>query len=169
LIGMRKVYRGPDIEVSFDLDICIHVGECLRGDRRVFDLKRRPWVLPANSDADSVAGVVQRCPSGALLYRRMDGGPQEEHEGLSTVTPMRNGPLLVVGKVEVRREDGTTETLPRATLCRCGLSNHKPFCDNQHIAAGFRAPGTPFKIHMSPVRPQTDMPISKAEDPRQGS
>lgn len=166
---MRKVYRGPDIEVSFDLDICIHVGECLRGDRRVFDLKRRPWVLPGMSDADAVADVVERCPSGALLYRRMDGGPQEEHQGPSTVTPMRNGPLLVVGKIEVRRDDGTTETLPRATLCRCGLSNHKPFCDNQHLAAGFRAPGTVFKIHMSSVRPQTDMPISKAEDPRQQS
>jgi hypothetical protein len=52
----------------------------------MFDLKRRPWVLPAMADADSVA-EVERCPSGALLYRRIDGGPQEEHEGPTTVTP----------------------------------------------------------------------------------
>ena len=38
---MRKVYRGKDIEVSFDLDQCVHIGECLRGEPRVFQLARR--------------------------------------------------------------------------------------------------------------------------------
>jgi uncharacterized Fe-S cluster protein YjdI/CDGSH-type Zn-finger protein len=163
---MRKVYRGKDIEVSFDLDICIHIGECLRGQPQVFDLNRRPWALPDMAEADTVADVVRRCPSGALLYRRHDGGPQEDPGGPTKVTPMRNGPLLVTGKIEVQREDGTVETLPRATLCRCGESRHKPFCDNQHIAAGFRAPGVPFRIHLSPVRAQLDKPMTKAADPR---
>src|SRR5690348_6953517 len=135
---MRKVYRGRDIEVSFDLDMCIHVGECLRGDPKVFQLRRRPWALPDEGDADVVAEVVERCPSGALLYRRLDGGPQEEHKGATTVTLMRNGPLIVIGSIEVRREDGTVENLPRATLCRCGQSEHKPFCDNKHIEIGFQ-------------------------------
>ena len=163
---MRKVYRGRDIEVSFDLDICIHVGECLRGQPRVFELKRRPWTLPDMAPADEVAAVVRRCPSGALLYHRHDGGPDEEPDAPATLTPIRNGPLLVTGNIEVRHEDGTVETLPRATLCRCGQSEHKPFCDNQHLAVNFRAPGLPFRIHLSPVRPQLDKPISKAEVPR---
>jgi uncharacterized Fe-S cluster protein YjdI/CDGSH-type Zn-finger protein len=163
---MRKVYRGRDIEVSFDLDLCIHVAECLRGDRQVFELRRRPWVLPDASAADAVEEVVRLCPSGALLYRRLDGKPQEDPDGATTVTPMRNGPLLVTGRIEVTREDGSVEVLPRATLCRCGESLHKPFCDNQHIKAGFRAPGVPYKLHLSPVRPQLDAPISKEEDPR---
>jgi uncharacterized Fe-S cluster protein YjdI/CDGSH-type Zn-finger protein len=165
--GVRKVYRGRDIEVSFDLDLCIHVAECLRGDPRVFQLNRRPWILPDAAGAeDEVAEVVRRCPSGALLYHRLDDGPEEDPEGPVTVTPIRNGPLLVTGKIEVRREDGTVETLPRATLCRCGQSNNKPFCDNQHLAAKFRAPGVPFRIQLSPVRPQLDQPMTKAEDPR---
>src|SRR5450759_529591 len=163
---MRKVYRGQEIEVSFDLDLCIHVAECLREHPRVFDLNRRPWVLPDAATPDEVAEVVQLCPSGALLYRRLDGGPQEQYEGPTTVTPVRNGPLLVKGKIEVTREDGSVEVLPRATLCRCGESQHKPFCDNQHIKVGFRAPGVPFRLHLSPVRPKLDQPISKAEDPR---
>jgi len=162
---MRKVYRGEDIEVSFDLDICVHIGECLRGHEGVFQLRRRPWVLPDEADADAVAEVVERCPSGALLYHRLDGGPAEQHLG-TTVTPIRDGPLLVVGEVQVRHEDGTVETLPRATLCRCGSSEHKPFCDNHHLAIGFRAPGAPFKIHLSAVRPHLQQPITKAEDPR---
>jgi len=163
---MRKVYRGRDVEVSFDLDICIHVGECLRGDPNVFKLRRRPWALPDEGSPDVVAEVVERCPSGVLLYTRLDGGRQEEPRGTTTVTPMRNGPLIVTDVIEVRREDGTVETLPRATLCQCGQSEHKPFCDNQHIAIGFKAPGVPFKIHLSPVRPRVDAPMSKSEDPR---
>ncbi len=162
---MRKVYRGKDIEVSFDLDICIHVGECLRGEPNVFQLNRRPWTLPDAGDAGVIAEVIHRCPSGALQYRRLDGAPQETHEG-TTVTPIRNGPLLVVGEIEVRREDGTVERLPRATLCRCGLSQHKPFCDNEHIGTGFRAEGVPLKIHLTAVRPRADEPIGKSADPR---
>lgn len=163
---MRKVYRGRDVEVSFDLDLCIHVAECLRGDPKVFQLRRRPWVLPDEGDGDAVAEIIQRCPSGALLYHRHDGAPEEEAGPTTTVTPLRNGPLLVKGAIEVTREDGTVETLPRATLCRCGESEHKPFCDNRHIAIGFRAPGVPFKIHLSPVRPRLEEPMTKAEDPR---
>jgi len=162
---MRKVYRGTDVEVSFDLDICIHVGECLRGHPGVFELKRRPWVLPSMAAADVVAEVVERCPSGALQYRRLDGGPEEHHEG-TKMTPLRNGPLLVTGRIEVRREDGSIEVLPRATLCRCGLSEHKPFCDNTHLNSEFRAPGPPLMIHLSPVRLEEDKPIAKADDPR---
>ena len=163
---MRKVYRGRDIEVSFDLDVCIHIGECLRGDPKVFKLDRRPWALPDEGDAGVVANVIELCPSGALQYRRLDGGPQEDPGTTTNVTPMRDGPLLVTGKIEVRHEDGTVETLPRATLCRCGESEHKPFCDNQHLAIGFKAPGSPFKIHLSPVRVRLDQPMTKAADPR---
>ena len=162
---VRKVYRGRDIEVSFDLDLCVHIGECLRGHTGVFNLQRRPWLLPDEAEADLVAEIVERCPSGALLYRRHDGGTQEAHQG-TNVTPIRNGPLMVTGDIEVRREDGTVERLPRVTLCRCGSSKNKPFCDNQHLAVGFRAPGLPFKIHISPVRPELMEPISKSEDPR---
>ena len=162
---MRKVYRGRDIEVSFDLEICVHVGECLRGHRGVFNLNRRPWVLPDEGEADSVAEVVELCPSGALQYRRLDGGKPEAHVG-TKVVPIRNGPLMVTGEIEVRREDGTIETLPRATLCRCGFSKHRPFCDNEHLKIDFRAPGVPFKIHLSPVRLRLVAPITKAADPR---
>src|ERR1700686_4968378 len=95
---VRKVYRGRDIEVSFDLDICVHIGECLRGQPEVFDLNRRPWILSDMADADEVAEIVRRCPSGALLYRRVDGGPQEEPDRPATVTPIRDGPLLGTGK-----------------------------------------------------------------------
>jgi uncharacterized Fe-S cluster protein YjdI/CDGSH-type Zn-finger protein len=163
---MRKVYRGRDIEVSFDLDRCIHVGECLLSRPEVFDLQRRPWIDADAASADDIAETVVRCPSGALQFRRLGGGTDETH-ATTTVEPMRNGPLRVVGEIHVRHEDGTEEVLPRATLCRCGGSARKPFCDNTHLRNGFRAPGEPFRIRLSAVRgPTVTDPMSTARDPR---
>jgi len=162
----RRVYRGADIEVSFDLDICIHVGACLLGAPAVFERDRRPWILADNASADEVASVVQRCPSGALQYRRLDGGADERPPTPPKVTPMRNGPLFVRGDVEVSHADGTVETLPRASLCRCGLSKNKPFCDNSHLTGHFEADGERMRIVVSPVRPALTEPIPKEADPR---
>jgi len=165
---MRKTYRGSSIEVSFDLDRCIHVAECLLGLPEVFDLDRRPWIRPDAAAADDVARVVARCPSGALQYRRLDGRAEERHDG-TVVSPIRNGPLRITGELSVVDADGASEPLPRAALCRCGHSARKPFCDNSHLRAGFRAPGEPFRIQLSRVRPVISEPITAGEDPRRES
>ena len=162
---MRKVYRGRAIEVSFDLDRCIHVGECILGRPEVFALERRPWIDADAAAPDAIVATVLRCPSGALQFHRLDGGPDETHP-VTSVEPIRNGPLRVTGEIHVRHEDGTDEVLPRATLCRCGGSARKPFCDNTHMRNGFQAPGEPFKIRLSAVRHAVADPISAAQDPR---
>ena len=163
---MRRTYRGETIEVSFDLDLCTHIGECLRGSTEVFQLRRRPWIVPDAASADEIANVIERCPSGALQYRRLDGGSQERGPDPAQLVPMRNGPLLVRGRVDVKHEDGTVETLPRAALCRCGQSANKPFCDNTHLRTGFRAPGELIHIELSAVRERIDTPMERAADPR---
>ncbi|HET7310908.1 MAG TPA: (4Fe-4S)-binding protein [Mycobacteriales bacterium] len=162
----RKTYRGDQIEVSFDFALCIHVGACLLGLPEVFELGRRPWILPDEAEPGTVAEVVHRCPSGALQYRRLDGAPDEQPPSPATVTPLRDGPLLVTGAIEVAYDDGRIERLPRATLCRCGLSKNKPFCDNSHLTGKFKAPGGRIRISRSPVRPQPDTPIPREADPR---
>ena len=162
----RRVYRGENVEVSFDLDVCIHVGVCLAGLPGVFELHRRPWIKPDNADPDAVTEVVQRCPSGALQFHRLDGAADEAPPSTTQITPLRNGPLLVRGRTEVTHADGTMEAFPRATLCRCGLSNNKPFCDNSHLASDFAAAGGRIRIPASPVRPHPDQPIDRKVDPR---
>ena len=139
----RRTYRGADIEVSFDGDLCIHATECVRGLPTVFDRDRRPWVRADNATAEEVSATVRRCPTGALQYRRLDGQPDEQPAAATTVTPVENGPLALRGDLVIRREDGSTERLPRAALCRCGQSRNKPFCDNSHVTLGFQAPGAP--------------------------
>ena len=163
---MRRTYRGDGIEVSFDRELCTHVAACLLGLPAVFDIDRRPWIAPNAAAPDEIARTIERCPSGALQYRRLDGGPEERGPEPPDVTPIRNGPLRVRGRVEVRRADGGVEALPRASLCRCGASENKPFCDNSHLRIGFRAPGELIHIEVSAVRPAPDRPITKEADPR---
>lgn len=66
------VYRGNDVTVTFDKEVCIHAGNCVRGLPAVFDLDGRPWVQPDKAAAEEVIAQVRRCPSGALQIRADD-------------------------------------------------------------------------------------------------
>ena len=140
----RRTYSGTRVEVSFDAERCIHAAECVRGLPHVFDRDRRPWILADNASPAELGAVIERCPSGALEYRRTDGGADEQPTPITTVTPIENGPLLLRGEVLVRTDSGSDQTFLRAALCRCGQSKNKPFCDNSHLQSGFLAPGTPM-------------------------
>lgn len=62
-------YESDDIVVTFDPNVCIHSGECIRGLPAVFDVRLKRWVRPENAPAGQVAEQVRRCPSGALQFR----------------------------------------------------------------------------------------------------
>lgn len=64
-----QVYETPEITVTFEPDLCIHSGVCVRGLPKVFDVRRRQWVMPELGVAAEIAAQVQRCPSGALKFR----------------------------------------------------------------------------------------------------
>ncbi len=138
--GVAREYANDRIAVSWEPHYCIHTANCLSGLPDVFDALRRPWVDISQAEADDIARVVMTCPTGALHFRRLDGGEQEPAPAETTVQPRTNGPLFVRGDVriidargEVIRED------TRVALCRCGGSQNKPFCDGTHRAIGFQA------------------------------
>ncbi|MGA2930140.1 MAG: CDGSH iron-sulfur domain-containing protein [Solirubrobacteraceae bacterium] len=129
----RTTYQTDAVRVHWDSSRCIHTGICLRTLPSVFDVRRRPWVDLQGAEADAVADAVARCPTGALRYARLDGAEGERPQRPTLVWPIEDGPLLMVGDLELRGPDGdliTHET--RLTLCRCGLSHNQPFCDNSH-------------------------------------
>lgn len=68
-------------------------------------------------------------------------GPGVLIDASCTITPRRNGPLLVEGPVTLVAADGSVETVDRVFLCRCGSSADKPQCDGAHKRTGFEAPG----------------------------
>ena len=82
--------------------------------------------------------VAHDCPSGAITCERHDGGPQEEGPSVNVLRVRENGPYAVHATIEW---PDTSEF--RATLCRCGRSGRKPYCDGSHVAAGFAATGEP--------------------------
>jgi uncharacterized Fe-S cluster protein YjdI/CDGSH-type Zn-finger protein len=137
---VERDYRNDRIEVTWEPAFCIHVAECLRGLPRVFDSWRRPWIDVDNGSPDEIAEVVQRCPTGALHFRRLDGGPQEAGPEETTVELRHDGPSFVRGKIRIEDPSGhVVREDTRVALCRCGGSEHKPFCDGTHRKIGFRS------------------------------
>ena len=83
--------------------------------------------------------MIERCPTGALHFRRRDGGPQEPVPEETTVQERPNGPLFVHGKIRIFGQDRKlVREDTRVALCRCGASQNKPFCDGSHRRVGFR-------------------------------
>lgn len=64
-----RLYSGEKIDVYFNTAICQHSGNCVRGSAQLFNLKRKPWIMPDNVDPQTVQSVIDTCPSGALKYR----------------------------------------------------------------------------------------------------
>ena len=142
---MAKVhaYESSTLRVSFEPKRCIHAAACVRGLPAVFNPQAKPWIQPQGHEADKVAEVIRRCPSGALSFERLDGGAAEATPQENTVTIVADGPLFVRGQVEVY--DGDDQLVAEGTrlaLCRCGASKTKPLCDNSHRDAGFVAPSS---------------------------
>lgn len=133
----REPYRAEGIALSDDRSVCAHFGQCTDRLPQVFRAAEEPFVDPAAAAPAQISEVVRGCPSGALAL------PAEEHDTPS-ITPIEDGPYRVRGAIQVVGADG--EPYPvreRQTLCRCGHSRNKPFCDGSHWYAGFRDPLPP--------------------------
>jgi CDGSH-type Zn-finger protein/uncharacterized Fe-S cluster protein YjdI len=132
--------RGKHIVIRFEGKKCIHSRGCVLGRPDVF-VPNAPgeWIHPDAAPAEEIAAIARACPSGAIMYERLDGGPAEAPPPVSTVHVRENGPLALHADAEIQ---GSGPVL-RATLCRCGASKNKPFCDSSHTTAGFSATGEP--------------------------
>ena len=132
-------YEAGDLAVTFDPNLCVHAARCLQRLPEVFDVGRRDWVRPAAASAEDVAAAIRACPSGALTYQQQ-GGPLETPDAEPSVRTVKDGPVHVRGRLTIRdAAGGVIAEGTRFALCRCGRSANKPFCDNAHRAAGFRA------------------------------
>jgi CDGSH-type Zn-finger protein len=132
----RYEFPAGEGTVSFDLATCQHAGYC--GDR--FTNWRR---LARRADDPAVRErlmqMVRLCPSGALEMQPEADGEQLEPALPVSIGVVRDGPYWVRGRIPVTSADGHTyEVRNRVTLCRCGRSETKPFCDGSHTHVGFR-------------------------------
>lgn len=131
--------NGKDIAISFDGRRCIHGRQCVtQGAGAFLEHVKGPWIIADAMPAEEIAAVIRQCPSGALTYRRRDG-QDEAAPPANVITLRENGPYAVRAAFRI---DGSAAGF-RATLCRCGGSRNKPFCDKSHNYNGFTATGDP--------------------------
>lgn len=134
---MAKSYQGQNIIVSFDPRRCIHARKCAQIAPHIFNVNADgDWIQPLNGSAQDSINVANACPSGAISYASKSADEPTDIM-VNTAHIQENGPLALRGNLQIENE------APRqnATLCRCGLSKRKPYCDGAHTKAGFQATG----------------------------
>jgi CDGSH-type Zn-finger protein/uncharacterized Fe-S cluster protein YjdI len=164
-VGGIETVVGQSVTIDFEAKRCIHARFCVTGAPNVFLANvEGPWIHPNAMDAEKLVAIAEACPSGAIRYRRTDGRPEEDAPPVNLVSIREGGPYAVRGDVVLAgKRQGY-----RMTLCRCGASKNKPFCDGSHHDVHFDATGEPpsGKTDMLPDRagplvidPQTDGPL----------
>ncbi len=140
MASKSQEYSGEKITIHFDGGKCIHSRNCVLGLPQVFQANAPgPWIKPDNGSVEDLIAVARSCPSGAITYERHDGGAGEGVPDVNVIRVLENGPLAVHADIRIQGQEPRT----RATLCRCGDSKNKPFCDGTHKEAGFAATGEP--------------------------
>jgi CDGSH-type Zn-finger protein/uncharacterized Fe-S cluster protein YjdI len=158
--------EGRDLTLIYEGKKCIHSRFCVTWGPKVFIANvKGPWINPDAMSTDALTEIAHVCVSGAIRYQRKDGGPDEQAPPVNLISVREGGPYAL--KADIRL-DGAPAGNFRYTLCRCGASKNKPFCDGSHHDAKFDASGEPptGKADMLPVRdgplevtPLTDGPL----------
>lgn len=138
----RRDYVGKEITIHDNRKICSHAKECVNNLPSVFKLGSKPWIDSDGSKMQDIINTVRKCPSGALSYS-IDGieyrDPKEQRDPILTV--LKNGPYYITGGIDLIGENiefGEGASKEHYTLCRCGASDNKPFCDGTHRTINFK-------------------------------
>jgi CDGSH-type Zn-finger protein/uncharacterized Fe-S cluster protein YjdI len=135
-----EIVAGRHIEVHYEGVRCIHSRHCVTEGPAVFLANvQGPWIHPDAMPVERVAEIAHVCPSGAIRYRRLDGGQDEQAPPVNLASVREAGPLALRAELWIAGQPAGF----RATLCRCGASTHKPYCDGSHKSTGFSASGEP--------------------------
>lgn len=129
--------EGPDLILRDAEELCAVARFC-------HNRKGNTWALTTNSDDKSSREEAIRqacnCPAGRLVvYDKKTGKaiePKLNQEISLLEDPLKrvSGPIWVKGNVPIESSDGKEyEIRNRVTLCRCGKSSNKPFCDGSHL------------------------------------
>jgi CDGSH-type Zn-finger protein/uncharacterized Fe-S cluster protein YjdI len=144
--------EGRDLTLIYEGKKCIHSRFCVTWGPKVFIANvKGPWINPDAMSTDALTEIAHVCVSGAIRYKRKDGRPDEAPPQVNLISVREGGPYAVRADI---RLDGAPAASYRYTLCRCGASKSKPFCDGSHHEVNFAASGEPptGKADMLPVR-----------------
>lgn len=134
------VSEGPAMVLEDAPDLCAYARFC--------DTYGTIWKLVERADDDDTRNIVTHqsthCPSGRLVTRDKATGTAHEPVYSAAIVLLEDpaeecsGPIAVRGRIRIDAADGTPyELRNRVTLCRCGASKNKPFCDGTHVDVAF--------------------------------
>jgi CDGSH-type Zn-finger protein/uncharacterized Fe-S cluster protein YjdI len=137
--GVEHV-EGEKLTLIYEGKRCIHARFCVTGAPTVFLANvKGAWLYPDTMDVERLVDIAHACPSGAIRYKRKDGRPDETAPPVNLAAIREDGPYAFRGDLRI---NGTFASY-RATLCRCGASKNKPYCDGSHHDVHFEATGEP--------------------------
>ena len=129
-------FASEKITIKDTPKVCAHAGYCDGGLPRVFWTKEggKRIAHPENeSDIQKLQKVIKKCPSGSLAYK-IGEKVVDVYETNPSIFIVPNGPYVVKGSVPFEDEENndSPQSKEHYTLCRCGVSKNKPFCDGSH-------------------------------------
>lgn len=141
ILDLSKSYEGPDITLTD--------AKCYCALARFCDPHGGVWNMVKLSDDPEIRKVflqeVWDCPAGRLIAWDKKTGksiePQLEPSVVLIEDPQKrcSGPIWVRGGIPIIGANGTPyEIRNRVTMCRCGASENKPFCDGRHLKSYFK-------------------------------
>jgi len=135
----KEVYESAEITIFDNRSICAHSGVCTDNLSAVFRVRQEPFVNADAASIEEITNIINKCPSGALSYALKTAHDTTEINADPSVMVAPNGPYVVSGDVDLvdtQRGEGATKN--QYTLCRCGASKNKPFCDGSHWSIEFK-------------------------------
>jgi len=125
------VWEGKTLKTFFNPNTCMHALYC----KPLRELRERELTGDASA-ADEIIKVIGTCPSGALTYEATAQAAAPAQPDLAAdVVIMEGGEIRVQRAFEINAEPLERMMPERLTLCRCGLSKNKPYCDGRHKKA----------------------------------
>ncbi len=132
--------EGPTLTLSDAEGLCAFARFC--------DPAGKIWSLIERTNVPEARKLAIReamhCPSGRLVLHENESGKDLEEALPPSIGVVEDpvlgcsGPLWIRGGITVESADGKRyERRNRVTLCRCGASNNKPFCNGSHASIMF--------------------------------
>jgi CDGSH-type Zn-finger protein len=123
-----RVWEGRRLRTYFNSRTCMHVFHC----EPLKELRDKELAGDAEA-ASEIARVVDKCPSGALTYELKEAIElPSEAPDLAPIDIIEGGEIRIRGPFVINAELHERQNAGHATLCRCGLSKNKPWCDGRH-------------------------------------
>lgn len=129
-------YEGKDISITFNRSICSGAAQCVEKYSHIYSSEgSTDWIFPDKGNSEEIKQSIINCPSGALSFQINQKQSSGETYEKSRIDIVKKGPLHIKGDITLEGISfSTNANKQKYSLCRCGASQNKPFCDYSHAS-----------------------------------